>query len=133
VIVADTSVLVAAFSSWHRHHLDAERALDGAEAVVSHTALECFSVLTRLPTPFRMDPASVVTWIERQFGDRWLVLPQEEHAHLPGWLARSGIAGGAVYDALIARTADFAGATLISLDRRASDNYRRCGVEVELL
>ena len=133
MIAADTSVLIAAFSSWHDQHHDAQRALRSADSVVAHTALESFSVLTRLPTPYRMEPAVVVAWLERQFGDRWLVLSREVQARLPGWLARTGIVGGAVYDALIARTAETAGASLVSLDRRATDNYRRCGVAVELL
>lgn len=45
----------------------------------------------------------------------------------------SGIAGGAIYDALVAFTAREAGATLVSMDRRAAYTYRAVAVEHRLL
>jgi hypothetical protein len=48
---ADTSVVVAAFASWHEHHLRARKALDGGLQMIDHCALETYSVLTRLPAP----------------------------------------------------------------------------------
>jgi predicted nucleic acid-binding protein len=50
---ADTSVVVAAFASWHEHHAAARRALDGGLRLIEHCALETYSVLTRLPPPHR--------------------------------------------------------------------------------
>ncbi len=47
--VADTSLVVAAFASWHEKHEPARSALDQGLALVDHCALETFSVLTRLP------------------------------------------------------------------------------------
>jgi predicted nucleic acid-binding protein len=44
-----------------------------------------------------------------------------------------GVAGGAVYDALIAATAVEHGAELLSCDRRAAANYDRYGVRFALL
>ncbi len=44
-----------------------------------------------------------------------------------------GIAGGGIYDALIAATAVRAHATLVSLDRRAMLVYGSIGVEARLL
>jgi len=47
--------------------------------------------------------------------------------------ASNGIAGGSVYDALIAATVRHAGARLLTRDRRAANTYERFGVEYELL
>lgn len=55
------------------------------------------------------------------------------YAEAVGEVARGGIEGGAIYDALIALAARNSDATLSSLDRRAADTYRRCGVEFRLL
>lgn len=48
-------------------------------------------------------------------------------------LPDQGIAGGAVYDALIAATAAEHRAELLSWDRRAAANYERYGVRFALL
>ncbi len=61
------------------------------------------------------------------------MLDAEEQARLPARLARIEVAGGAVYDALIALTARAAGAELLTLDRRAMPIYERCGVEAMLV
>ena len=47
--------------------------------------------------------------------------------------AAEGIAGGAVYDALVAATAREAGATLLTLDRRAVTTYQLLRVDYRLL
>lgn len=48
-------------------------------------------------------------------------------------LADYGIAGGAVYHALVGATASEHGRTLIGRGRRALDTYRALGVRVEIL
>ncbi len=48
-------------------------------------------------------------------------------------LAQLRIAGGAVYDALIAATARAHDATLLTLDRCATIGYDRLGVPYELI
>ena len=50
-----------------------------------------------------------------------------------GRLAALGIAGGRVYDALIAATAMERGLTLITCDRRARDVYERLDAAFELV
>jgi predicted nucleic acid-binding protein len=53
-----------------------------------------------------------------------------------GLLARAaelGIAGGAVYDALVAETARRAGTTLLTRDRRAIAVYEKIGVTFEFV
>jgi toxin FitB len=47
--------------------------------------------------------------------------------------AAAGVAGGAVYDGLIASAAKEAGLLLVSCDARAAATYRALGVEFELL
>lgn len=47
----DTSLVVAAFASWHERHEAARRAMDGGVRLIEHCALETYSVLTRLPAP----------------------------------------------------------------------------------
>lgn len=49
MIAADTSVVVAAFASWHEGHESALVALARRPRLPGHVALESYSVLTRLP------------------------------------------------------------------------------------
>ena len=44
---ADTSVVIAAFASWHEKHEAARRALDEGLRLIEHCSLETYSVLTR--------------------------------------------------------------------------------------
>jgi predicted nucleic acid-binding protein len=48
-------------------------------------------------------------------------------------LAELGIAGGAVYDALVAATAAEHGITLATRDRRAAETYRALDIDFELI
>ena len=48
-------------------------------------------------------------------------------------LAAAGVAGGAVYDGIVATAAKNAGLLLVSCDVRAAATYRALGVEFELI
>lgn len=133
MIAVDSSVVVAAFGGWHEQHKPARAVLSSRPMLPVHAGLESYSVLTRLPEPFRAAPETVAEYLARTFGERPLTLGAAEQAALPTRLARLGISGGAVYDALIAVTAAAAGARLCTLDQRALVNYRRCEVAAELL
>lgn len=133
MIAADTSVVVAAFASWHEQHEAANHAMQGGARLVSHAALEAYSVLTRLPAPHRAPPDLVRDFLAARFPDPYLCLDGPSEKALVGKLVELGITGGAAYDALIATTAAAAGATLLSCDTRAAATYQRCGVEVQLL
>jgi predicted nucleic acid-binding protein len=133
LIATDTSVAVAAFASWHESHGPARAALAADVALIAHCALETYSVLTRLPTPHRAPARLVHRFLETQFAAPYLVLPAREQRRLTGRLLELGIEGGAVYDGLVALTAAAAGATLITLDRRAVGIYDRCGVDVRIV
>lgn len=133
MIALDSSVVIASFGAWHEHHELARSTLSERPRLPAHTALEVYSVLTRLPDPFRAEPATAAAFLERIFTTPRLLLPEDEHGVLSGRLAKLGISGGAVYDALIVFTAADAGAELITLDRRAWATYERCQVRVRLL
>lgn len=124
---ADTSVVVAAFASWHEGHSAARRALDRAVKIPAHVLLEAYSVLTRLPPPHRADPSLVVEFLRSRFPDVPLTLPAADCRDLVAEAASAGIEGGAIYDALIAATARAARATLLTRDRRAVPVYEALG------
>ena len=132
MIAADTSVLVAAFASWHESHAAAREALRGAR-LVAHSVVETYSVLTRLPPPHRVVPGLAAEFLRHVATDAPLVLPAGEVARLPDLLSGRGISGGAAYDALVAVTALQHGAELVSLDSRAAATYRAVGAAHRLL
>jgi predicted nucleic acid-binding protein len=133
VIALDSSVVVACFGGWHENHAAALDVLEEDPCLPLHAALEAYSVLTRLPDPFRAEPTIAAEFLQRTFPDRRLTLPPSEHEALPAHLATLRVAGGAVYDALIALTTRAAGAELVTLDRRALGVYERCGASTHLL
>jgi predicted nucleic acid-binding protein len=133
VIALDTSVVVASFGAWHEQHQIALDVLALRPRLAAHTALESYSVLTRLPEPFRADAAIVVEFLRRTFAESRLTLDRVTLDALPDRLEACGVDGGAVYDGLIALTAKSVGAELLTLDRRALDTYARCGADVRLL
>jgi predicted nucleic acid-binding protein len=129
----DTSVVVAAFSSWHVHHQRARAAMRDGPHLPSHAAAQAYSVLTRLPNPYRSSPELVHAYLFRAFGDRTLPTGDSSIIDLLGELAPLGIAGGAAYDALIGLTARIHDATLITLDGRARETYDRLRVRTMML
>jgi predicted nucleic acid-binding protein len=133
VILVDTSVVVAAFGSWHTQHELADRAVAGGARLVAHCALEAYSVLTRLPPPHRAPAPLVRDFLAARFPDPYLALDGDEYRALIPRLVELGISGGAAYDALVAATARVAGATLVSCDQRAAQTYERLEVTFRLL
>jgi predicted nucleic acid-binding protein len=131
VKAVDTSVVVAAFATWHPAHVAARRKLDTGPSLPGHAGLEAYSVLTRLPAPHRAEASDVGAFLRAAFPDAWLILDGSELASLVDRLVVLGIAGGPTYDALIGATAKQAGATLITRDRRALATYQRLGVDVD--
>ncbi|HEX3482813.1 MAG TPA: PIN domain-containing protein [Kofleriaceae bacterium] len=133
-VAADTSVLVAAFASWHERHDVALAAIRRLDAVVAHCLLETYSVLTRLPAPHRMTADVVSRYLQASFGERRVLgLTPQDQRKLVASLATWGVTGGAVYDALIAAVCRNARATLLTLDGRAHQTYAMLGVSHELL
>jgi predicted nucleic acid-binding protein len=134
-VTPDSSVVIAAFASWNQHHKTAVEALAAHDVrdLIAHAELESYSVLTRLPEPFRAEPALVADYLHRDFPGRRMVLPERERRNLLRRLASLSITGGAVYDAMAAATAAHHGHGLLSCDRRAASVYSRLGAEVTYL
>lgn len=128
VWLADTSVVVPAIVSSHQQHDSVNRSL-GRRVVrlPFHASLEAYSVLTRLPGDARLSPTDAALVLRERFGES-VLLGELQTRSLIDEFARRRIAGGAVYDALIAATAEAAGATLLTRDRRAAATYEQLSV-----
>jgi predicted nucleic acid-binding protein len=100
--------------------------------LTGHSLAETYSVLTRLPGDARVAPSDAVTLLERNF-DPACVVDGATARTLHAELAPLGIAGGAVYDALVALAARGAGIALATRDRRAEGTYNALGVQVDLI
>jgi predicted nucleic acid-binding protein len=133
VIALDTSVVVAAFASWDEHHAAAAAALARRPRLPAHVLVESYSVLTRLPAPHTVAAATVVDFLRMRFRSAPLALSARAYAVLVNEAAAAGIGGGAIYDALIAATARYAGALLLTRDRRALPTYEKVGARYELI
>jgi predicted nucleic acid-binding protein len=129
----DTSVTVAAFSSWHEQHAVARRALRKRPRLIGHVAVETYAVLTRLPPPHRAPSHLALEFLRSNFSGPALSLPGREYQHMLVEIQAAGIVGGAVYDGLIAATARRMGQPLVTLDRRALPTYQALGATIELL
>ena len=129
----DSSVVVAAFASWHEAHQRALSALARKPRLPAHAAIESYSVLTRLPPPNRVPAKLVSEFLKSRFPDPQAVLPRTKYGPLLEFAAKHEITGGAVYDALVAATALVAKATLLTLDERATRTYDLIGVKYELV
>jgi len=127
----DTSVLVPALLAWHPDHAGCRAALRSVSKVPVHVLVECYSVLTRLPAPHRVKPADAGAVLEAlPFAP--VSLPAARQAALVPECARLGIRGGAVYDALVARTAVHHALELVTRDGRARATYDQVGVRYVL-
>lgn len=132
--LVDTSVAVPLVLVAHEHH-DAVSEAVGADrglGLAGHAAIEAYSVLTRLPGPSRRTPASVRRLLRSAFPGS-LHLPDGSVEPLLDELPRLGIAGGAVYDALVGATARHHQVPLLTRDRRALTTYDALGVDVEVI
>lgn len=130
---ADTSLVIAAFASWHESHEAARRALDGGLRLIEHCALETYSVLTRLPPPHRTSGEVVREFLTARFPEPWLRMNEQAYKDFIRGLADRGVTGGAAYDALVAATAAGCNAELVTCDRRALPVYERYGLRAMLL
>lgn len=128
MIALDTSVVVPALVAWHEAHEVAREAASGA-AVPAPARVEAYAVLTRLPSPHRLDAAVAAELLDRRFSRAHVLLPSASlHRSFVGRLAAAGIVGGAAYDALVALTAAEHDAELLTRDARARRTYERLGV-----
>ena len=132
-VAVDTSVAVPLMMRAHTSHQQVRAALVGRSLVLTgHSLAETYSVLTRLPGDARLAAADAATLIAATFGAPALLAPATA-ATVHTVLARLGIAGGAVYDGLVALAALDNGLGLLSRDNRAATTYASLGVDVELI
>ena len=129
-LALDTSVAVPLLVRTHRSHAGVARWWDGREVALSgHALAETYSVLTRLPGDLRLAPADAARLLGERFLEPLLLGP-DVAGRLPDVLGRLGIAGGAVYDALVALAAVEHGADLATRDGRARATYETVGARV---
>ena len=132
-LLVDTSVAVALTVADHEHHETAFSAVGGRRlGLAGHAAFETFSVLTRLPPPARRTPATVARLLAVSFPQSRFLGARAGRSMLAE-LGALGIAGGAVYDALVGACANEHGLALATRDLRALETYRALGVTVELV
>ena len=129
----DSSLVVAAFASWHEHHESARQVLDRGARLIDHCALEAYSVLTRLPPPHRSPPDVVTAFLAARFPAAFLRLDAASHRNFVLGLSERGITGGSAYDALVAATAVAHRAELVTCDRRATAVYDAFGLRFQLI
>jgi predicted nucleic acid-binding protein len=133
VALLDTSAAVALIVEDHEAHLATLDAVRGRRlGLAGHAWFETYSVVTRLPAGLRRSPADALRLLAHNFPAPGF-LGEVEAADLAGELARLGISGGAVYDALVAAAARQHRLLLVSADARARTVYEALGVEIELI
>ena len=125
-----TSVAFPLLVRTHEQHVAVTRWWNGRPVALSgHALAETYSVLTRLPADLRLAPADAARLLGARFA-RPLLLSADVSGRLPEVLKELGIAGGAVYDALVALAARDNGADLATRDLRAKATYEAVGVRV---
>jgi predicted nucleic acid-binding protein len=133
VVLLDTSTAVALILEDHEVHDSTLDAVRGRRlGLAGHAWVETYSVLTRLPAGLRRSPADAFFILNRNFPASEF-LGEAEAAELVRELARLGISGGAVYDALVGAAARQHQRSLTSRDARARPVYEALGVEVEVI
>lgn len=130
----DTSCMVAAVCAWHEHHeraaAEVNRRLSARQAmvVVAPALVETYAVLTRLPPPHRLSPSDALRLVDANFASAGRVVALDARAYVT-LLRRSrdeGVAGGRVYDAVIAQCAVKGGAA--SLLTFNADHFASLGL-----
>jgi toxin FitB len=132
-VAVDTSVAVPLVVRSHQHHADVVRWWGGQELALSgHALSETYSVLTRLPGDARLSAQDAARLLDARFTTPLTLSgPTARKVHVT--LSRLGIAGGAVYDGLVALAAKEHGVALATRDARARGTYDAVGVDVILV
>ncbi|MBO0881427.1 MAG: type II toxin-antitoxin system VapC family toxin [Mycobacterium sp.] len=132
-VLVDTSAALAMVQRENPFHLAARaRLLACRRGMSGHAAVELLSVLTRLPPPQRLSPVAALRLEATNFPES-RYLSATDTQDLLRECADAGIAGGALYDGLVAAAARKHKLPLVTCDRRAEATYRVLGVTYELL
>lgn len=132
-MLVDTSVAIALMLADHPGRSAALAARRRRRlGLAGHAYFETYSVLTRLPAPARRDPDDAARLLAHNFPETRF-LDVRAQTSLGKELARAGIGGGAVYDALVGAVARAHRLSLLTRDVRATEVYRALGVDAELV
>lgn len=132
-VLLDTSAALALIQRENPFHRAATaRLLTCRRGMSGHAAVELQSVLTRLPTPQRLDPLTALSLYEVNFPHSRF-LAATDTSELLREFAALGLAGGALYDGLVAAAAREHRLPLVTCDRRAEPTYQAMGARYELL
>ena len=133
LIALDTSVALPLLVQSHRAHAVVVHRWKGRDIALSgHAVAETCCVLTRLPGDARLHPADAARLLTERFAPPPL-MAVDTSQQLPNVLASLGIAGGAVYDAMVAIAAAEHHCVLATRDARAKTTYDTVGVQVEIV
>lgn len=129
----DTSVLIAAILLQHEHHRPSAAAYLKADkknaSCAAHSLAEVYAGLTRMPAGQRMSADQAFLFLD-QIRERLTIitLDEEDYCSAIASAVAQGVVGGTIYDALLAKCALKANATIIyTWD---VDHFRRLGPEV---
>lgn len=132
-VLLDTSAALALVQPQNPFHTAARRRLLSCRrGLAGHAAVEFLSVLTRLPPPQRLLPATALRLEVTNFPES-RYLSTTDTADLLQEFTDAGLGGGALYDGLVAAAAREHRLMLITCDRRAEPTYRKLGITYELL
>ena len=132
-LLLDTSAAVALLVADHEFHAAVLHAVaDRHLGLAGHAWFETYSVITRMPPGKRRSPAQALQLLDANFASSTF-LGADAAADLAAELGRRAIAGGKVWDALVAAAARSVGLPLLTADIRAQPTYEALGVEVELV
>ncbi len=114
----DTSVLLLVFLEDHEHHEASLKVFLKAKKATgcfgAHSLAELYATATRLPGKQRMSGEHVVLFLEDLTSRlNVIALNASEYLHAVQAAARNNVAGGAIYDALLAQCALKGGADVI--------------------
>jgi predicted nucleic acid-binding protein len=136
----DTSVLIAGTidfgPSSHHALLLMDAVADGRiehPSTAWHCCLEFYSVTTRLPEEYRLEPEVALRLLREEILARFSVhdLPAELREEFLVFAGREGTTGGRIYDTHIAEVARRSGAQLVATEnRRHFTSLLRHGVRV---
>lgn len=126
-VFLDTSVLLAGLIEFGPQSRPAQEIMDlvAARSTIKaatawHCCLEFYSVATRVPPEFRLNPADAMRLLEEEILERCTVYDLPNAQRRPFFAAAAGdaIIGGRIYDAHIADVARAANADVVVTDNR---------------
>ena len=133
VALLDTSAAIALVVADHDAHDATREAVRGRRlGLAGHAWFETYSVLTRLPGLLRRSPAEAIRLLAHDFPAS-VFLAEDASVRLGTEMARLGISGGAVYDALVGAAARHHRLPLVSADSRARPTYAALDVELDVI